>query len=176
MRPGASQAIRNENARSGQRLLGLAALPLPFVILAQARLMLFDLSAQLGKRLARAGPRVRTVARGVQRSRGKRKVRGKNVFGLMRLLLEAAMKLHEVRLVSLEKLCNLGQMALKRCFHCLRRFDVTIADIDFHMAPECREWLEGNAIRGSDLKTQGKTRIALLPLISTESEMRSATH
>ena len=141
--------IRPGNARSGQGLLGLATLPLPFVVLAQARLVLFDLGLQLGERLAGAGSRIGTVARGMQCAGRQRKVGGKNVFGLVRLFFKTAMKLNEVRLVSLEKLCDLGQMALKRCFNRLRGFDVTIADIDFHMAPECREW-DGRGMRSAD--------------------------
>jgi hypothetical protein len=141
--------IRPGNARSSQGLFGLATLPLPFVVLTQARLMFFDLGLKLGERLARAGGRIGTVARGMQRAGRQRKVRGKNVLGLVRLFFKTAMELHEVRLVSLEKLCDLVQMALKRCFNRLWGFDVTIADIDFHMAPECREW-DGRGMRSAD--------------------------
>ena len=94
--------------------------------------MLLDLLLEFSKRLTHAGCGIRTRGRGVQRAGRERQVRGKSKFRSVGMLFKPSMELHEIRLVTLQQFFNLGGMVVQRRFNGLWRFDMPIANADFH--------------------------------------------
>lgn len=107
--------------------------------------MLFNLFFEVDESFSRARYRVRTLSVGVQSARRQREVRGKNIFGPVRLFLETAVELHQIGLIGLEQLSDFRNVPIQCRFNGLRRFDMAIADGYFHGGTRI-QGIEGDAI------------------------------